>query len=225
MFIAAILLSGGVGKRVGSNIPKQFLKIGNKKIIEYSYEKLINNVDFLVIVSHKDYIEETKKIFNDKKKILIVEGGETRQLSVFNGLNALKGINNLDLVVIHDSARPFFSIDLLYKCIDTAKINDSAIPAIKESNTVAYVENNKVFEYLDRNKIYLIQTPQVFKYDVIFGAHKIAFDKRKFDYTDDSQIIRLINKDPFIVEGEEKNIKITNKFDILLAETILKYNN
>ena len=126
----AIILSGGTGKRFDISKPKQFYKLNKKTIIETSVEKFINSNLFnhIIVVSHEDFIEFTKKLFKNKN-IKVVLGGDNRQKSVFNGLSAAKSLNP-KYVLIHDAVRPFFTINLLKKIMRKLEGEISVIPSI-----------------------------------------------------------------------------------------------
>ncbi|MCX7821566.1 MAG: 2-C-methyl-D-erythritol 4-phosphate cytidylyltransferase [Brevinematales bacterium] len=214
---AAIILAGGIGKRFGSEIPKQFAELNKKTVIEYSIEKFCDVVDEMVVVSHIDYVEEIKNRYNVK----VVEGGRTRQLSVKNGLDNLSG-RNIDYVAIHDSARPLVSKEMVVKLFDIVIEKKAVIPVINSSSSLCRVKDGVVSGYLCREEIFFIQTPQVFEYNLIYEAHKEAYLKNIFDFTDDSQLIDFIGKKVSVITGEETNIKITTKFDLEIAENLIQ---
>ncbi|MGC8764710.1 MAG: 2-C-methyl-D-erythritol 4-phosphate cytidylyltransferase [Brevinematia bacterium] len=222
MKTAAIVLAGGSGKRFGGNLPKQFVKLCGKAILSYSIEKFLNEVDFVVVVCHRDYIELLKnEIIRGKFDVMITDGGETRQLSVRNGLLSLKNAG-IDYVAIHDGSRPLFSKDLMRRLFVNVLEKKAVIPALPLTSTIARVKNGNVEGYLYREELFLIQTPQVFEFGLIFDAHERAFREKKIDFTDDSQLIRFAGEKVYVIQGEEKNIKITTREDLLLAEWLCK---
>ncbi len=219
MKTAAIILAGGTGRRFNDTLPKQFIKLKDKFILSYSIEKFYGKVDIIVVVCHKDYISFLENEFKNSD-FLIVEGGETRQMSVRNGLLRLKN-EKINYVAIHDSARPLFSVDLIKRLFDAVEEKKAVIPAVPVSSTIARVENENITEYLPREEFFIVQTPQVFEYNLIFEAHEKAFINKKTDFTDDSQVVRFIGKTVYTISGEETNIKITTKSDFLIAEGLL----
>jgi 2-C-methyl-D-erythritol 4-phosphate cytidylyltransferase len=221
MKTAGIILAGGEGKRFGGKVPKQFARLGGKPIIEYSLSKMVGIVDEIIVVCHKDWLSFLKKYLKNNPSIQIVEGGTTRQLSVWNGLLALES-RKLDAVAIHDGARPLFSKNILKKCLETALEKGSAIPVVPSHSTLAVIENQKMHHYLDRNQIFFIQTPQAFRFDLILEAHKKACENKVIHYTDDSQILQLVHQSAYSIEGEVENIKITSPLDLKIASEILK---
>lgn len=217
---AGIILGGGLGKRFGGDMPKQFLELAGKKIIQHSIEKFADAVDIIVLVVHNDWLDFAKEHLD--YPILFTVGGDTRQMSVYNGLILLKDFN-IDVVAIHDGARPMFSIDLLKSCLKSAHQNSSGIAAIPATDTLVEVEaNNKIINFLDRSKIYNIQTPQAYDYKMIMQAHQTALDKKQSDFTDDSNVFAWCGNTPFVVEGESGNIKITHLEDIAICEAMLQ---
>ncbi len=215
-------MAGGTGSRYGSKIPKQFLRLGNKTILEYSIEKFRQCVDHIIIVSHPDWIQKTKKIIKNDPAIEVVKGGKTRQLSVLNGLRRLSE-KSADIAVIHDGVRPLFSLDLLKKGIASAKKNGSAVPVIPvKDSLIISKDGRKIKNYLDRDTVYQIQTPQFFHFDLIYKAHILAHKKDRTDFTDDSSVFEMLKLKADIIAGEEHNIKITTPPDLLMAEQILK---
>ena len=221
MKTAAIILAGGSGKRFGESQPKQFVKLHGKTILFYSIEKFFREVDRLVVVCHGDYISVLEEEgFKNKIDFQIVRGGDTRQLSARNGLLLLEN-DGVDYVAIHDSSRPLFSIDLVKNLFSYVVEKKAVIPVLPVSNTVAIVKNKIIDDYLPRERLFMIQTPQVFEFRLIFDAHELAYREKKVDFTDDSQLIRFVGERVYTVAGEETNIKITTKPDLLFAEQLL----
>lgn len=219
----AIILASGKGTRFGADIPKQFLKIGNKTILQRSIEVFENNdnIDSIIIVITPEYLSKAKEIIKDAKyrKIKsILAGGETRKQSSNIGINAIKD-NEAD-IIIHDCARPFLSQDLLNKCINALKNNDAVVSAIPSTDTIIQVQNNIVKDIPQRNTLMRVQTPQCFKLTIIKKAHELSKDETNF--TDDCGLIIKHNlAKVFVVNGDIDNIKITYPNDIIIAERIL----
>lgn len=214
---AAIILAGGSGRRFGGEKPKQFIELVGKPLIEYSIDKFVRIVDEVVIVSHPDFIENLKSAYG----LTVVKGGETRQLSVKNGLESLYE-KNIDYVAIHDSARPLLSERLIKEMFEIVLNKKAVIPVIPTFSTMCRVEEGIIKDYIPREEIFLIQTPQLFDYSLIYNAHKKAFSEGKIDFTDDSQLLYYIGEEVFVINGEETNIKITTKFDFEFAENLIK---
>lgn len=224
----ALIVASGTGSRMHLNIPKQFYKIDGKEILYYTLKVFENNknIDYILVVTSLDYIETVKNIINKyqlKKIKFIVEGGSTRQESVFNGLKYLKehNVNDNDLVLIHDGVRPLVDDEIIDENIKCALKNESCITAIKSIDSIAYSEDTLTIKNnLNRDNIYLIQTPQTFKFSLIYNAHLASNNDLA---SDDSSLVRKINHQVYIVKGNKRNIKITTQDDLdLLKYYLLK---
>ena len=207
-----IILAGGESKRFNSYIPKPYTNYKGKPLLLHSIDKakVFNKFNKIVLVvnnKHKNYI---KKL--NIKNIKIITGGKTRAESAYNALKSIKG-NNFKNVIIHDAARPNFSLKLLKKLMDGLKSNDCVIPAIQTSDSVKQKILNIVTN-LKRENIYLIQTPQAFNYKKLYSLQS---NKNK-EVTDDSNLFIGAGKKIKIIKGETTNNKITINSDI-------KFNN
>ncbi len=213
----AIILSGGEGKRFDPKIPKQFFEINEKPIIKITVDKLLelNLFKKLIIVSGKKYISRTKKLF-DNDKIIITEGGKTRQRSVYKGLIAGRDYKFKN-VIIHDAVRPIFSKKLVYKVLKSLENNPGVVPALKIVDSIRKVKKNEYNNIL-RDDLQLIQTPQGFHFDQIFEAHR---KYKKKEFTDDSMLLYKLKKSIKLISGELSNFKITTKEDYEFAKQVL----
>ena len=211
----AIILAGGVGSRLNSSIPKQFQKLMNNRIIDYSVKKFLQNnkISNVIIVCHKNWIEVIKKEY---PKCIVIKGGLTRQESSFIGIMACP--ENIDNVLIHDSARPFVTENMINDSIEMLKQYDAVNISVPSSDTVINVKNNIINLVLDRREIYLSQTPQSFKYDIILKAHNKSNGNTA---SDDIQLVRDLNVECYNIIGSRDNIKITNPLDIKIAENLI----
>lgn len=222
----AIIPAAGIGKRVNSSVPKQFVKINNKELIAYTISVFQKNPEIgeIIIATRTEYFElinEIKKRYGFSKLTKIVEGGAERQDSVYSALLSA-GAKPNDLIAVHDAARPLLSQHLLSKAIEEAKTHGSIVTAIKARDTLIS-GNNEVESYLDRSKIFYAQTPQIFKYEILLEAMKKA-EAENFKGTDESMIVRKFVAPVKIVEGESINFKITTNSDLELFEKILRGN-
>lgn len=220
----AIVLAGGVGSRMGLDIPKQFYKIKNREILSYTLEAFQNSnlIDKILVVSIEGYFEQIREIvakYNITKFENVVKNGSTRQKSVFNALEYLSFLKNNDIVLIHDGVRAMISSNIINKCVEETKKYKSTTLAQKSVNTIAYSESDEIEKYIDRKTIYNIQTPQSFEYDIIYNAHKKYMDK--IDITDDTQLVMDYGNKVHIIENNEPNFKLTTKEDIILFEYFL----
>ena len=220
----AIIPAAGIGKRISSAVPKQFVKIKNKELIVYTISvfQQNDNVNEIIVATRPEYFELLNKIkdrYGLTKLTGIVEGGAERQDSVYSAL-FYANANEDDLVAVHDAARPLLSQELLTKAIQQAEINNSIVTAIKAKDTLIK-GNEKVESYLDRNRIYYAQTPQIFKYGILLEAMRKA-EAENFKGTDESMLVKRYYGKVKIVEGESINFKITTDSDLKLFEKIIQ---
>lgn len=221
MKTVAIILSGGVGKRMGQNVPKQFIEINEKLLLEYAISAFNEHdlIDEIVISAIDGYDDIYNNIKNKYKKITkIVKGGKERQDSVYN---ALCSIDNCDTVVVHDGVRPLVTEKEIESVVMYAKEKKAVVTAISATDTIKICENDKVVKTLDRASLYQIKTPQAFNYDLLSVVHKNAI-KDGFIGTDDASIVEKYNNDVYIVEASSYNIKITNNIDLIFFKSILE---
>ena len=218
----AIILAGGKGLRTGTKTPKQFLNIEKNTPMIVKTIKAFNStkeVDAICVVCLDKYISKVNSFvekFKLKKVQLVVKGGSTRQQSVFAGLNALKdaGAKENDIVLIHDCARPFVSKRIILDNIKQCEKYNAVITAIQSTDSVFIsTDNHKVGKYLERKELYNCQTPQTFKFRLIYLAHQTAKSNGIKDATDDAMLVMRIGGIVRIVEGEASNKKVTFKED------------
>lgn len=218
----AIVLAGGKGLRMGYSIPKQFLLINDKPMIVQTLEAFnqCQYIDAICLVCLEEYVEEAKSLIKEyglNKVTYVINGGATRQESVFEGLKALKenGANDDDVVLIHDGARPFVSEKIILDNIRACRQYGSVCTVVKTTDSILISKDgNLVDDYLNRNELYNCQTPQTFKFKVIYDAHTKAYKKGINDATDDCVLVKKMNKYVYLVEGERTNLKITNPEDL-----------
>lgn len=218
MKICAIITAGGTSSRFGTDKNKLLVTINGKEIIKYTIDAfIVSNIEEIIICANTAIINDLSKIFKDYKNVKIIEGGNSRQASVYNGL---KVIQNCDYVLIHDGARPMISPEIIQKTIEKV-IEKKAVSAMtKTIDTIKQVdEKGKIIKTLERSKLYNTQTPQAFEYNLIKFAHEKLQNK---NFTDDAGMIEYLGKDVYMVEGDYRNIKITTKSDLALAEIYLK---
>ena len=222
MNIALILASGSGTRMVGLKTPKQFCLVNNKPLFLYSVEAFDKNlsIDAIVIVTQGNFVNKVQNICDENalfKVRLITEGGNTRQESVYKGLKAIKEFAQADdIVLIHDSARPLISQDIIDNNIVGCEKYGAVETAVKTNDTILKAgESNEV---LDRSNLYQVQTPQTFRYSIILKAHEEALKKGITNATDDAQLVEGVQ----IVNGESTNFKITTIQDLKLFEAMLK---
>lgn len=219
-----IIPCSGKGKRMGSNIPKQFLELKGKPIIYHTINKFekCNKIDEIIIVVSKDYEEYFNKEILEKnsfKKISnIVLGGEERLNSVYNGLCSVK--NKDSIILIHDGVRPFIKIEHIEKIIEETIIHKACVLGVKAKDTVKVCEESIIKYTPNRENIWLAQTPQAFEYALIKDAYEKAI-KDNFFGTDDASILEYFGYNVKMVLGDYENIKITTPEDIQIGKLFL----
>ncbi|WP_395497537.1 2-C-methyl-D-erythritol 4-phosphate cytidylyltransferase [Rickettsiella endosymbiont of Litargus connexus] len=218
----AIVPAAGVGNRMQIDLPKQYISINGKKILEYTLTTLLNYPQFkkCVVVINKNDNHWSDLQFSSPH-LLTVLGGEERSHSVFFGLLALKNFaKKNDWILVHDAVRPLLhpsDIDKLIAHLDDHPVGGLLGHPIK--NTVKYIDNQR-FETLDRKKLWAALTPQMFRYHWLVNALGFAIKKNQFT-TDEANAIELIGQQPKMVEGRTDNIKVTHKEDLNLLNYYL----
>jgi 2-C-methyl-D-erythritol 4-phosphate cytidylyltransferase / 2-C-methyl-D-erythritol 2,4-cyclodiphosphate synthase len=220
MRFSFILLGGGNSSRFKSNLPKPYHKIGGKTLLEVSLNKIRRFKEFkkIILVTNYKHRKYLKKI--NLRNVTVVNGGKTRQESTFNALNYLKKNKNFDMVLIHDVARPNFSLKLIKNIIIKSKKHDAVIPVLKLQDALKKKCEKNYFLNLKKDNFFLTQTPQSFNFKQIYNFHK----KNKNNYNDDD--LSLIDKNCKVkfFNGEKRNFKITDKKDFEILEDINKSN-
>lgn len=212
--VNAIIPAGGTSSRFG-NKNKLLEKINGKEVIKYTVEAFeASDVDEIIICANKAIIEELNRVFKESSKVKIIEGGQTRQASVFNGLNACE----CDYVLIHDGARPMISTELVNRTIEMVKDKKALTVATKTIDTIKEVVDGKIIKTIDRSKLYNTQTPQAFEYNLIKKAHEQLYGQ---NFTDDAGMLEELGVTVYILDGSYKNIKITTQNDIEIAAIYL----
>jgi 2-C-methyl-D-erythritol 4-phosphate cytidylyltransferase len=224
----AVILAGGIGKRMGGSLPKQFLLLGGKPIIQHSIEAFekYSLIDEICIIIHSDFIEEIESIVqnNQFEKVMhILPGGKERSDSSLAAIKAYKEEQNINLI-FHDAVRPFISNNIISNVISQLKKGKSVAVAITTVDTIFQIdENDRIVSVPQRSLLRRAQTPQAFSYKVIKQAYDIAMQDANFVATDDCGVVlKYLPKEAiYIVEGDESNIKITFEGDLVLGEQIL----
>jgi len=203
-----IILAGGESKRFNSNIPKPYTDYKGKPLLLHSIDKakVSNRFNKIVLVINKKHRNYIKKL--NIKNISIINGGKTRAQSAYIALKRIKR-NNFKNVIIHDAARPNFSLKLLKKLMDGLKTSDCVVPAIQTTDSVKQKTSN-IVKNLKREDIYLIQTPQAFNYKKLFALQ----NNKSEEVTDDATLFVKAGKKIKIIKGEFTNNKITINSDI-----------
>lgn len=220
-----IIVAGGKGNRFESTIPKQFIELAGKPILMHTIEafcKYQSSIGIIVVLPQNQIDLWNSLCYQFKFSInhQIVIGGEERFYSVKNGL---KMISTEGLVAIHDGVRPLVDTDTIHRCFNKAETEGNAIPVIDLVDSIREVQSNMRSIRVDRNKFKLIQTPQVFRSNLIKEAFQQPFST---DFTDDASVFESVNPSSIqMVEGNRQNIKITTIEDLIFAEAIVKSRN
>lgn len=215
----ALIVAGGIGSRLDKNVPKQFLYLKGIPMLMHTIKRFYDfeNKIILIVVLPNKYIDTWEKLCNDFAFSIehsIVIGGDTRFNSVKNGLALVK---NNSLVAIHDAARPFVTKTLIGKCFEETERHGSALPVVGVKESVREIFNETSKPIL-RDNLKLVQTPQCFFSDDIKNAYNNA---NRDDFTDDASVYEASGKVIHIIDGEERNIKITTLLDIIIAESLI----
>jgi 2-C-methyl-D-erythritol 4-phosphate cytidylyltransferase len=220
----AVIPAAGKGVRSGSPAPKQFIKFNGKELIAYTLEVFQKNkhIDEIVISASLEYfrlLENLKKKYGISKITNIVEGGKERQDSVYNALISITAGKD-DLIAVHDAARPLLPQEVLTNAIIQAKAKGNSLVCITARDTL--IKGKKIVsDYIDRNGIWNVQTPQIFRYLDLLKAMRLAYSTN-FYGNDESILIKKSGKKVYIVEGSFLNFKITTKEDLIILNKLLK---
>lgn len=213
----ALIVAGGVGKRLNSNTPKQFLILGDKPILMHTLNKF-SHLDRIYLVLPKKYFNDWKELcekYNFDLEHVLVEGGDNRFCSVKNGLNA---INSADIVLIHDGARPFVKKELITTLTNKVSSGFGIIPVINATDSIRIIEGDSS-RAVNRDTISHVQTPQCFIFNEIFNSYNIDYNS---SFTDDASVFESKNGKIKNVIGNYNNIKITTPLDLELAQVLIK---
>lgn len=216
--IAVIIAAAGLGKRMGSQIPKQYLKIGGEPILLKTIRAFCRNeyVDHIFIVTNKDYIQycqDMKADYGLDKVVSVVEGGKERQDSVYCALQEINRTRpGVEYVLVHDGARPFVSQDTIDFVIAAAAGVGAAIACVPVKNSIRQGEGTSSHN-IERENLYSVQTPQGFKKSILMEAYEKAFTDGYYG-TDDASLVERIGQPVELVMGQYDNIKITTKEDM-----------
>ena len=216
----AVVVAGGIGKRMNSELPKQFMLLLGKPVLYYTIRAFLEAFDDLtiILVLPDEHISKGREIVDayfDSSRVLFTTGGETRFHSVRNGVNM---ITEESIIFVHDGVRCLVSKQLIKYCFDSAMLYGSAIPAVAVKDSVRMLVGTS-YDIIDRTALRLIQTPQTFHSKILLPAIKNIEFKEIF--TDEASVVEAYGIALHIMEGEETNIKITQPVDLLLAEQIL----
>lgn len=214
-----IIVAGGKGERMQTSVPKQFIEVKNKPVLMHTIDIFLdyNSKMYIIVVLPQNQIENWRELckkhaFNAPH--LVVSGGVSRFHSVKNGL---KHAGHEGLIAVHDGVRPLVSINTIEACFNEADINDTAIPVIDAFESIRQLNKNGSYS-VDRSQYKLVQTPQVFKAEILQKAYLQEFIPA---FTDDASVVEHSGIKINLVEGNRENIKITSPVDLKIAEALL----
>lgn len=227
MHVTAIIVAAGEGKRIGGPIAKGFLAIAGRPLVLRALDRFFSTQSIekvILVVAGKELRQSQALIESDPnlshRPWVLQTGGASRQESVRRGLEKVD--LDCEIVAIHDGARPFVSSSLIDRCVDEAYRAGAVIIGVPVRDTIKVVsEEHWVQATPPRNTLWEIQTPQVFRKEIIMEAHDWGM-RQAIEATDDATLVERIGQPIFLVEGERTNIKITVPEDILLAEALLR---
>ena len=216
----AIIVAGGSGSRMNSNIPKQFLLLNGKPVIMHTIEAFYRSSyrPSIILVLNPETFEQWSELcvqYHFEIPVTTVAGGANRFDSVKNGLRL---INGEGLIAIHDAVRPVISEDLISRSFAEAEQSGSAVPAIRSKDSVRK-GTKESSQALNRDEIFMVQTPQTFRSEILRKAYEQPFED---SFTDDASVVERSGVQIRLIEGDTQNIKITFPQDLLLAEYFLK---
>ena len=216
-----IIVAGGKGLRMGTDIPKQFLPVGGKPVLMRTLERFREYASDLQIIlvlpkAQQDYWRELCQEYDFRVEYQMTDGGETRFHSVQHGL-ALIPDDAEGVVGVHDGVRPFPSIDVIRNCYETARKKKAVIPVIPIVETVRHLQDETSVT-VPRGDYRLVQTPQTFDIQLLKAANRQPYND---GFTDDASVVEAFGIDVTLVEGNRENIKITTPYDLKIAEVLI----
>ena len=220
MRIAALLLAAGIGRRYGTEMPKQFVTLGGLPVIRHAAEALLPHVAYLQPVGDAALLADALHGLSVAKAIA---GGATRQESVRIGLEALDALPahlRPELVLVHDGARPYVPATLVERVIAALDAHVGAIPGVAVADTLKRVRDGAIVETVRRDELFRAQTPQGFRFDLLLDLHRAAAQKAVSDATDDAALLEQAGHAVALVAGSEDNIKLTYEEDLMRLERL-----
>jgi len=218
MKLYVVIVAGGSGKRMKTDLPKQFLELAGKPVLMHTLEKFKsfdNSIEIITVLPENQlrFWADLQKKYSFNIPHTLVKGGKTRFYSVRNGLEF---VDDPGLVAIHDGVRPFVSIDTIKRCFETAEKYGNAIPVVSPADSLRMVTNQGSVP-VNRLQVKQVQTPQVFDARLIKKAYLQDYIP---EFTDDATVLEKTGEKINMVEGNRENIKITNPEDLFIARTL-----
>lgn len=218
-----VLPAAGSGKRMGAGQNKLFLLLESKPILihtleVFQHDEHCTGIWLAVKPEEREYISELLEQYRITKVKGLPAGGEERQHSVHS---CIKEMEQVEIVLVHDAARPFITHDIIAQLVDSAMKNGAAIAGVKAKDTMKKVRDGIIVETVDRESLWMIQTPQAFRFDLLAEAEDVA-EKVGFLGTDEAMLVERLGHPVHIVEASYDNLKMTTKEDLVLGEAILR---
>lgn len=219
MEYSVIITAGGIGKRMGGNIPKQFMEIAGKPLLFHTIERFHQfNASAQILLtlpeSWVDYWDELINTYQFGVTHEVIVGGKERFHSIQNAVHYCDG----DFVLVHDGVRPLVSEETLTRCLEALELHDAVIPVVEVKESLRKMNGN-LSQAVDRGDYRVVQTPQCFEINVLRGAYQQEYHK---GITDDASLVEQSGVRVHCVDGNPENIKVTTPVDLILAETLLK---
>lgn len=216
----ALIVAGGKGLRMGSELPKQFLPIGGKPVLMHTLQAFYDydwemRIILVLPASQQAYWAQLCREHHFTVPHEVADGGETRFHSV---KNALERVNTSGLVGVHDGVRPFVSQEVIARCYEQAAEKKAVVPVVNVVETVRHLCQEGRSETVPRDEYRLVQTPQVFDAELLLRAYRQPYTS---DFTDDASVVEALGEPVWLTEGNRENIKITTPFDLKIAEALL----
>jgi 2-C-methyl-D-erythritol 4-phosphate cytidylyltransferase/2-C-methyl-D-erythritol 2,4-cyclodiphosphate synthase len=213
--VTAIIAAAGSGSRLGEETPKQFLGLGGRSLVQRAVDAFLAapRITDLIVVTRAEAVESVRSALGGAKPIAVIPGGATRQASVARGMDAVD--DAASYVLVHDAARPFVSVAVIDRVLDAAITHGAAIAALPATDTIKRVDGGRILETIPRETIFLAQTPQGFRRDVL--AKAVALGRAGADGTDEAALAERAGYPVHVVAGDDANVKITTPGDLSRA--------
>jgi 2-C-methyl-D-erythritol 4-phosphate cytidylyltransferase len=227
MRVTAVIVGAGEGTRMRGSVPKSYLSLGGRPLLCWALDRFVfsPSIGQIVVVVAARELERCRAMLKADSNLaerpwILQSGGATRQESVRKGLAKIG--SDCEIVAIHDAARPFVSSSLIDRCVHVANEKGAAVAALPASDTIKIVSSERKIESTpDRDSLWEVQTPQVFRREWIVAAHAWAAAEG-VNATDDATLVERTGKAVYVVDGESTNIKITLAQDLVIAEALLR---
>jgi 2-C-methyl-D-erythritol 4-phosphate cytidylyltransferase/2-C-methyl-D-erythritol 4-phosphate cytidylyltransferase/2-C-methyl-D-erythritol 2,4-cyclodiphosphate synthase len=227
MYVTAIVLAAGAGRRIGADVSKTYLSIAGRPLVLRALDRMFaaKAVEEVILVVAENELARCDAMLRADAALInrpwvLQSGGSTRQQSARRGLE--KASADADIIVIHDGARPFVSVALIDRLVEAAAEKGAVVAGLPVRDTIKVVGSDGLIQSTpERRSLWEIQTPQVFRRELIVAAHEAA-EKSGVEATDDAMVVERFGKPVYVLEGERTNFKITLPEDVWLAEMMIR---